>query len=204
MLQEEKLKPISKSNSSNANINSSSNKHSNGFALVDHSATASAKKTIEIPSVYEIIKPAAPVLPVKNEPAEIVLPVFASKEETVSPLAIEPKITTPTLTQVVSNIQQDKLSKSGSSSATNVQDETRSLSSNEYHPAEHALSQSYPVQYKSTIAPRQTVISRRSANPSAVQLHQSSSQLIGSAPISLRPTTVTSAAMQSPAGTALK
>lgn len=128
---------------------------------------------------------------------DIIKPIPVIVQEEASPIS-----------PVVSAVNLDKYVKQSINvSDTNVvQDDMRSLSSVEYT-SDQALSQSYPIQYKSTIAPRQTVISRRSNNADRTH-HQSSSQLIGSAPISLRPVTsvmtASSSTVQSPAGAALK
>jgi hypothetical protein len=97
----------------------------------------------------------------------------------------------------------------------------RSLSSNEYNNSDQALSLSYPIHYKSTIAPRQTVISRRAttlndrAQSNLAPYQSSSSNIqIGSAPISMRSNNnaaasatlavSSSSSIQSPTSSALK
>lgn len=137
-------------------------KHLNGSAVVE--STDLAKTLTDVPPVYEKLKPDS----IKTAESVVVSPVL--------PLA--PKQFTSQLSQshAASSPNQASLDKAVSPSLnvslSNAQDDNRSLSSNEFT-NDQALSLSYPVQYKSTIAPRQTVISRRSNNDRMPAVNQS-------------------------------
>jgi hypothetical protein len=155
-------------------------KHLNGSALIE-TKTNNHHKKVEIPSINELIKPntiSEAVIPSK---LEIKIQPLPSHPPTAAAAATVP----PQFDKTLSNVSLN-------ASITNVRNEdNRSLSSNDYN-SDQTLSQSYPIHYKSTIAPRQTVISRRTATNTLDRAHsvapyQSSNTQIGSAPISMRP-----------------